>query len=175
MFDFGLAKSLSPDLKSSEYGYKLTARTGSVPYMAPEVADCKCYDTKADVFSLAILLWEILSLKPAFQGFTRREFLERVVRAKERPSIDRRWPPLTRSMMKEGWDNDPRKRPDMVRAASMLRGDMNEVSNDSSVQNRTQHMRNRSSHSTRMQRMKQGMSNSIRQLRTTTTETPSGN
>ena len=39
IFDFGLCKSLSSDLKapSGGYGYRLTGRAGSLPYMAPEV------------------------------------------------------------------------------------------------------------------------------------------
>ena len=42
IFDFGLAKGLSPSLKNNDgYGYNLTARTGSVPYMAPEVCTGK--------------------------------------------------------------------------------------------------------------------------------------
>jgi len=42
VFDFGLCKSLAPFLKNKDshgneaYGYMLTPRTGSVPYMAPE-------------------------------------------------------------------------------------------------------------------------------------------
>ena len=119
VFDFGLCKGLSPSRKTKDvngrevYGYNLTPRTGSVPYMAPEVAECKPYDCKADVFSFAILLWEMLSLRTAYRGYSRREFLERVVRGKERLSVSRIWPPLTRAMMKEAWDTDAQRRPDM--------------------------------------------------------------
>jgi serine/threonine protein kinase len=52
----------------------LTPRTGSVPFMAPEVARCDPYDEKADVFGFAILLWEILSFKTAFPGYSRKIF-----------------------------------------------------------------------------------------------------
>lgn len=62
LFDFGLCKSLAPELKSlTGYGYQLTGRAGSLPYMAPEVVRVRTYDTKCDVFSFAILLWEIQS------------------------------------------------------------------------------------------------------------------
>lgn len=52
IFDFGLSKSFSPAQKArdslgrAQYGYNLTPRTGSVPFMAPEVADCHPYDEK---------------------------------------------------------------------------------------------------------------------------------
>lgn len=119
VFDLGLCKGLSPSKRARDasgreiYGYNLTPRTGSVPYMAPEVAECKPYDCKADVFSFAILLWEMLSLRTAFQDYSRREYLERVVRRKERLMVYRFWPPLTRLMIKDAWDNDTQRRPDM--------------------------------------------------------------
>jgi len=155
VFDFGLCKGLTPSLRNTKDalgGYNLTPRTGSVPYMAPEVAECKPYDCKADVFSFSILLWEMLSLKAAYKGYSRREFLERVVRGKERLSVNRNWPALTRLIVKEAWDNDPRARPDMKRVAAMLRGDLNDMSTDSKIRDRTQHLRERSAHSFRMAR-----------------------
>ena len=158
VFDLGLAKSLSEKLRAKDsagrdaYGYLLTPRTGSVPYMAPEVAECKPYDTQADVFSFSILLWEILTMKPAFKGYTRREFLLRVVRSRERQAILRKWPPLVRLAVKEAWEHDPEKRPDMKRVAALIRGDLNEMSTDPEIRDRTTHMRERSSHSTRLAR-----------------------
>ena len=40
MFDLGLCKSLTPELKAKDggYGYRLTGRAGSLPYMAVEVS-----------------------------------------------------------------------------------------------------------------------------------------
>ena len=119
VFDFGLCKGLLPSRKTKDvngrdlYGFNLTPRTGSVPYMAPEVAECKPYDCKADVFSFAILLWEMLALRTAFKGYSRKEFLDRVVRRRERLIVNRLWPSLTRTVIKEAWDNDTQKRPDM--------------------------------------------------------------
>lgn len=95
-------------------------------------------------------MWEILSLRTAFKGYTRREFFDRVVRNKERPNIGRQWPPLTRMMLKEAWDHDPSERPDMKRVAAMIRGDLSDLSTDTAVQERTTHMRDRSAHSFRL-------------------------
>src|SRR3569832_2182130 len=132
VFDFGLSKSLSPALKAKKdgkevYGYNLTPRTGSIPFMAPEIAEALPYDEKCDVFSFAILLWEILAMKSAFRTFSRRDYMERVVVHQERPLIYRKWPPLTKLLLKEAWDNDPQKRPDMKRVAAILRGDLNSM------------------------------------------------
>jgi len=161
LFDFGLAKGLSEKLRATSkvgrpvYGYNLTVRTGSLPYMAPEVA-LKCpYDTKCDVWSFSILVWEMLMLKPAFKDYTKLEFLRRVVQHKERPkwTAPKKLPPLTKLMVEESWNHDPQQRPDMKRVAAMVRGDLNDLSSDTSVQDRTSHMRDRSSHSQRLQRI----------------------
>ena len=121
--------------------------------MAPEVALKMPYDCKCDVFSFAVLCWEVLALKTAFKDCTRFDFLRRVVEHKERPAVPKQLPPLTRSIIKEAWEHDPEKRPDMKRVAAMIRGDLNDLSTDASVQERTTHMRDRSSHSQRLQRM----------------------
>ena len=118
-----------------------------MPYMAPEVAECKNYDTKCDVYSFAILLWELLMLKPAFGGYSATKFVEEVVVKKERLPVPKAWPPLTRLMIPDAWDPDPRKRPDMKRVAIVIRADLNDLSDDESVRRRTQHMDDRSVHS----------------------------
>jgi serine/threonine protein kinase len=148
IFDFGLCKSLFPELKAlGSYGYKLTGRAGSFPYMAPEVVRMETYDSKCDVFSFAILLWEILSLKQSFKGMTATKFLNKVVIEGQRLPISKEWPPLTRLMLPEAWDNDPQKRPDMKRVAILIRGDLNDMTDDDNVLRRTNHMRERSDRS----------------------------
>jgi serine/threonine protein kinase len=147
IFDFGLCKSLNSKLKAEGYGYKLTGRAGSLPYMAPEVVRMETYDTKCDVFSFAILLWEMLSLKAAFEDMTPTIFVEKVVVARERLQILKEWPALTRLMIPEAWDNDPQRRPDMKRVAILIRGDLNDMTSDDNIIHRTQHMKQRSDHS----------------------------
>ena len=39
-------------------------------WMAPEVIEHKPYDTKADVFSFAIVLWELLTCKVPYSDMT---------------------------------------------------------------------------------------------------------
>lgn len=132
IIDLGLCKSLSQNLKNKKgIGYLLTPRTGSVPYMAPEVVLSQPYSCSCDVFSFAVLAWEILSLRAAFKACSRREYLHRVVKGRERMPISRRLPPLTRLMIKEGWNHDPVQRPSMKRVSVLLQGDLNELKSDS--------------------------------------------
>ena len=148
VFDFGLCKSLDPKLRTKDGRYKLTARTGSFPYMAPEVALGEPYNTSADVFSFSILLWEILSLKVPFGGgFSPKEHFERVSVCGLRPPITSSWPSLTRSMMRDAWDVNPKKRPDFKKVASLIRADLNHMTEDVQVRRRTMHLNEISSKS----------------------------
>ena len=115
--------------------------------MAPEVARMETYDTKCDVFSFSILLWEILALRQAFKGMTATTFMEKVVIEHGRLIVPKTFPPLTRLMIPEAWDPDPAKRPDMKRVALLIRGDLNDMTTDEQILRRTKHMRNRSNHS----------------------------
>jgi serine/threonine protein kinase len=145
IFDFGLCKSLDPKKKAKGYGHNLTGRTGSTPYMAPEVCKAEPYDKEADVFSFAILLWEILSLEWAFNGFSRKDFYQRVALHHERLPVQSSWPIIVRTILVEAWDKDPQKRPSMKRIGTLIRADLEDmVGADDNVMNRTDHMMNRS-------------------------------
>ena len=149
--------------------YKLTGRTGSFPYMAPgdvwfhmlsfgityfilslvnmttEVAQCLPYNCSADVFSFGIMLWEMLALKPAFGGgLTRKQYYDRVSLGGERPLVSIKWPPLTRQIMQECWATDPKDRPTFKRVAGLIRADLEDMTHDDRVVNRTSHMQQRS-------------------------------
>ena len=54
LFDFGLARILENTSVSDEV-YEMSGETGSLRYMAPEVADCQPYNQKADVYSFGKL------------------------------------------------------------------------------------------------------------------------
>ena len=68
LFDFGLARLWrvsEADLDGNETR-KLTGNTGSLRYMAPEVALSKPYSHKAEVFAFATVLWEMASHERPF-------------------------------------------------------------------------------------------------------------
>jgi serine/threonine protein kinase len=54
LFDFGLARIVENASVSNEV-YQMSGETGSLRYMAPEVADCHPYNQKADVYSFGKL------------------------------------------------------------------------------------------------------------------------
>lgn len=153
IFDFGLCKTLDPREKVHGNFYKLTAKTGSIPYMAPEVVMGKPYNQYADVFSFGILLWEILTLKWAFNGYSPQEYFIRVAKNNERLAVPRNAPPMIRTILPEAWDKDPKCRPSMKRMGALIRGELEDITADAAILNRTQHMMNQSARSQHLRRM----------------------
>jgi tetratricopeptide (TPR) repeat protein len=78
--DFGLAKDLSqPD--SSLSTSTTSPIIGTVRYMPPEQAQSRTKEvsTSSDIFSLGVILYELLSLQTPFPGETQFEILNRLV------------------------------------------------------------------------------------------------
>jgi len=111
VIDFGLAKVLEDASVEANDAYEMSGATGSLRYMAPEVADSLPYNHKADVYSFGIILWEMNSFKKPFDGLDKEQFYEKVVHGGERPPINRKWPNGIATLMTDCWDADWRKRP----------------------------------------------------------------
>mmetsp|Transcript_14430 Transcript_14430/g.27739 ORF Transcript_14430/g.27739 Transcript_14430/m.27739 type:complete len:580 (+) Transcript_14430:1-1740(+) len=67
--------------------YKLTSKTGSRRYMSPEVALCRTYNRKADVYSFGMLIYEIATLIQPFEGYTMHRHEAEVLRRGRRPCL----------------------------------------------------------------------------------------
>ena len=72
--------------------YEMTGNTGTLRYMAPEVALARPYNHSVDTYSFGIILWQIVKGKVPFSGLGRRTYMENVVVGGERPRLDRSWP-----------------------------------------------------------------------------------
>ncbi len=110
LFDFGLSTCVIRRTSPLE-SYKMTGNTGSLRYMAPEVVLSKPYTEKVDVYSFGIILWQLASEATPFKGFTRDDFLAKVVVGNERPKIDKSWPNGFTSIIVSCWHTDPLQRP----------------------------------------------------------------
>ena len=58
LIDFGMAKLLEVNPESYQV-YPTNSCVGTVPYMAPEVKTFQGYDSKADIFSIGALIYEM--------------------------------------------------------------------------------------------------------------------
>ncbi|CAM9664263.1 unnamed protein product [Scytosiphon promiscuus] len=122
LFDFGLAKILRPPDKLGDDVYKMTGNTGSMRYMAPEVARGLPANETADVYSFAIVLWEMVSVELPFQFYGIKELHERVVMGGARPRLAPDWPESFKDLLTRCWLTDLTKRPSMAEVEETLCG-----------------------------------------------------
>ena len=139
LFDFGLArvvgnKRVPPGTIPSKVGllddddakYQMTGNTGTLRYMAPEIALGERYGLKVDVYSLAIVFHEVLSLLKPFANVPPTTFTSTVSIKNYRPSIDACWPDGIKHILNRMWDgksaNRPPSREIVAVLESLLRG-----------------------------------------------------
>jgi len=124
IFDFGLAKRLLPDDKNAAGLYRLTGNTGSLRYMAPEVALNQSYNLKADAYSFAIVFWQICSLTVPYAGYNCKMHADFVVTGGHRPKIEKSWPQSWGHLMQTCWSIDVFERQDFDRILQLLEDEL---------------------------------------------------
>ena len=89
---------------------------GTPVYMAPEVGHSRVYHSKADIYSLGLIMWEMWYAQQAFAdapGKTFQDFFKWVDEG-NRP-VDRQGcktpPSFWEQLMKQCWDGNPDERP----------------------------------------------------------------
>ena len=101
--DFGIARFNSTD-------EKLTMRLGTPHWMAPESLYGKGYSFPVDVYSFAMVLYELLTFKLPWAGMDPIAVTRAVVIEKKRPKLPK-CPPALQSLITRCWDNNPDERP----------------------------------------------------------------
>ncbi|GBB96995.1 hypothetical protein RclHR1_28950001 [Rhizophagus clarus] len=86
---------------------------GNLPYIAPEVINGKEYTFKSDIYSIAMLMWEISSGQPPFINYEHDYDLAINIINGIRPKIVLGTPVKYKNLMEQCWDADPSKRPDI--------------------------------------------------------------
>jgi non-specific serine/threonine protein kinase len=88
VLDFGLAKFVSNDLSREVTQAQMTMAgmvVGTVSYMAPEQAIGRPVDHRVDLFSLGVVLFELLTGRLPFDGSTPTEIIDRILHATPPP------------------------------------------------------------------------------------------
>mmetsp|Transcript_18852 Transcript_18852/g.30884 ORF Transcript_18852/g.30884 Transcript_18852/m.30884 type:complete len:444 (-) Transcript_18852:145-1476(-) len=128
LFDFGLAREMNDKDKLTEHTWNLTGETGSLRYMAPEVAASKPYGYSADIYSVGIMLWEMLMMEKPFAGLNRKTHNDFVVLKGGRPKLHESMGKSLYSFIASCWHQDLTKRPSASRASNILKREVAKVS-----------------------------------------------
>ncbi|GMI06614.1 hypothetical protein TrVE_jg7942 [Triparma verrucosa] len=108
------------DMLDEEELFDMTGETGSLRYMAPEIARCDKYNHKADCYSWAILAWQVMTKTTPYSGMGVKQFTANVVKGKQRMNVPNNWPRGLPKLVKDCWDNDIRKRPSLKTVVATL-------------------------------------------------------
>jgi serine/threonine protein kinase/Tol biopolymer transport system component len=82
---------------------------GTIPYMSPEQASGGAVDSRSDVFSFGVVLYETLCGERPFTGATDLEVLQNVIHATPRP-LPQTVPAELRSIVEKALESDPADR-----------------------------------------------------------------
>jgi eukaryotic-like serine/threonine-protein kinase len=111
--DFGLAKLFEADDGATPPGSarrtQLGMIVGTIAYMSPEQAAGRSTDARSDVFSLGVVLYEMLSGHQPFAGATDLEVLQRVQYHAAAPLSDA-IPAALRTIVEKSLEKDPAER-----------------------------------------------------------------
>jgi serine/threonine protein kinase len=121
--DFGLAtirvastESKSPGPDSPE---DLTGTTGSFRFMAPEVAASKPYGRPVDVYSFAMILYNLYASEPPWRGESGESAARHGIRG-ERPTLPRSWDQKVVDLIRNCWAHEPAARPSFLAILDLL-------------------------------------------------------
>jgi Tol biopolymer transport system component len=120
ILDFGLARlvkgedSSSPDstAPTEDPGTKPGALLGTIGYMSPEQVKGRPADARSDIFSLGVLLYEMLSGKKAFTGDSEAEVMTAILKDDPPPLAAEglELPPLLERTVAHCMEKDPDQR-----------------------------------------------------------------
>jgi serine/threonine protein kinase len=122
------------NVKLGDFGTALTVKdpfaverhsrgVGTPIYMAPELMLGKktAYNCQCDVYSLALLIWELLAEKAPFASVARAWDLPDLVLGGARPVISDSWPAELKDVINKGWLSNPASRPTSAEMVALLK------------------------------------------------------
>ena len=119
-------------IKLFDFGMASTSRvrrdpSGSRRYMAPETAQRQFYTNSVDVYSFAIVVWEVCSAVDApgqrpFDDLNRDQHYQKVIMGTTRPKMEHWWPRDLQRLLRHCWCKTPIQRLPFVQVVPTLEG-----------------------------------------------------
>jgi NIMA (never in mitosis gene a)-related kinase len=119
--DFGASKIVKDKVGRAR------TRIGTPIYVSPEVMRGESYGFSTDVYSLGIMMWEIVEQKEPYEHLTDSSavMFSVVVKGERPPLLPGHFPPSLSQLVSKCWDADPLKRPEISTICSDLNGIIN--------------------------------------------------
>ena len=117
--DFGLSKC--DDLRTGTQTTQGGGAAGTSAFMAPELLEDNVFSEKSDVYSYAIVLWEIWSRQVPWSDLRPMQIMRKVVDKRERPPVPAGMPAELRELMVRSWAHQPADRPDFAEIEAQLK------------------------------------------------------
>jgi len=171
--DFGLSQVR----EAAEKNRKQDDKLGSRPWMAPELFGASpSYSTASDVYSLGMLLWEMVTRKIPFAQATNGQVLEKWISEGKRETLPESCPQGLATIIEDCWAQAPKKRPSLdviILRLNTLMSNVSDVkgSSNKSPKSRSNSKRSHRSKSSRPFSEKRNNNNGI-ELQPITTKTP---
>lgn len=138
LFDFGTARELPPSigLGAENEVFNMTQAVGTTfKYRAVEVTLGPHYNCKADVYSWAMVVYEMLTGLEPFWDLSKKNFVERVINGKERPSMESfSAGGELKSIIESAWKDDFFHRPTMSKVCVLVETVLLDMKGDGSEQ-----------------------------------------
>lgn len=129
--DMGLARDTSGASKVTDHTFKLTGITGSLRFMAPDVALNEPCGFLTDMYSFGLTLWQMLKMEVPFDTITGREtFVNLVVKKGARPKVKDTWGGPLVDVLKSCWHGDLTERSTATQCVSTLRQELSKIVKD---------------------------------------------
>jgi len=113
LFDFGLASLWKHgDTRTDDEPRTLTGETGSLRYMAPEVAMSKPYSHRSEAFSFATILWEMAAHQRPYGQFNSEGPFKAALASGTLPDVNAKWPEEFKSILADCWQLAEGARPE---------------------------------------------------------------
>lgn len=110
--DFGIAKVLSQTLQ------KARTMVGTPYYLSPEIIQSKPYNSKTDIWSMGVMLYELCALKPPFDAPSIHLLSMKIVRGVYNP-IPAQYSPELKNLIKQMLEIRTEMRPDVNKILKM--------------------------------------------------------
>lgn len=111
--DFGLSKMAAPDIKTA------AKRSEAYSWFAPEIYKGQLPTAKSDIYSFAVILWELFTSKQPFAGKSDQEIIS-IIQKGGHETITSDIPEEYADLIRQCWSSDPLQRPDALTLARTI-------------------------------------------------------